>query len=222
MTDVAANLRAVRERIARAAERARRDPSTIALLAVSKLHDAAAIRAAYDAGQRRFGENYAQELDGKREALAAPCPDIEWHFIGHLQRKKVKTVLRARPVVHTVDSTRLADELAQRTAPGQRVAVLLQVNVAREPQKSGVTVEELPALVAHVRALERLDLRGLMTIPPEAAPEDARPHFRALRELADTHALAERSIGMSADLDVAIEEGSSIVRVGTAIFGARA
>ena len=221
LRDVAANLAAVRERIARAADRARRDPASIALVAVSKLHDADAIRAAYEAGQRRFGENYVQELDEKVSALAA-LAEIEWHFIGHLQRNKVKPVLRARPIVHTLDSARLADELARRAPAAERVRVLIQVNVAREPQKAGVSPEDFDALLAHVRALASLELLGLMTIPPEAPPEEARPHFRALRELAERHALRELSMGMSGDLEVAIEEGSTLVRVGTAIFGARA
>jgi len=173
---IAENLAAVRDRIARAAERAGRDPASVALVAVSKLHDASAIRAAYDAGQRRFGENYVQELDGKASALAS-LPDLEWHFIGHLQRNKVKAVLRAHPIVHTVDWTRLADELAARAS--DPVHLLLQVNVAREPQKSGVLPEDLDALVAHVRGLAKLDLRGLMVIPPDQG--DPRPHFRALR-----------------------------------------
>ena len=218
MSSIAENLAAVRERIARAADRARRDPASVALIAVSKMHDAAAIRAAYEAGQRRFGENYVQELDAKATELAA-LSDLEWHFIGHLQRNKVKAVLRARPVVHTVDSTRLADELAQR-ATGGRARVLLQVNVAREPQKSGAAPEELDALVAHARALPALDVLGLMLIPPESG--DPRPHFRALRALAERHGLAELSMGMSSDLDVAVEEGATLVRVGTAIFGPRA
>lgn len=218
MTDVAASLAEVRARIARAADRARRDPASIALVAVSKMHDATAVRAAYDAGQRLFGENYVQELDEKARVLEA-LPGIEWHFIGHLQRNKVKTVLRARPVVHTVDSTRLASELAARSEVPTRV--LVQVNVAREPQKSGALPEEVDALIAHVRALPALALAGLMTIPPEGQPESARPHFRALREMAERHGLRELSMGMSADLDVAIEEGATLVRVGTAIFGAR-
>jgi pyridoxal phosphate enzyme (YggS family) len=215
----AARLRDVEARIARAAERAKRDPASVRLLAVSKTQPAALVREAYDAGQRAFGENYVQELSEKALALGA-LTDLEWHFIGHLQRNKVKDVLRANAVVHTVDSTRLADELARRAGTG-RVRMLLQVNVAREAQKSGVLPEELAALVAHVRALPSLELRGLMTIPPDAQPEDARPHFRALRALAVEHALPELSMGMSADLEVAIEEGATIVRVGTAIFGAR-
>ncbi len=216
MNDVAASLARVREQLARAADRAKRDPASIALVAVSKLHDASAIRAAYDVGQRLFGENYVQELDEKARALAS-LPDLAWHFIGHLQRNKVKTVLAAHPVIHTLDSERLATEIGQRA--DTNVGVLIQVNVAREPQKSGVAPEELDALVAYVRAIEKLDLRGLMTIPPEG--QDARPHFRALRELAERHALRELSMGMSADLDAAVEEGATLVRIGTAIFGAR-
>lgn len=208
----------VRARVARAAERAQRDPASVRLLAVSKTQPALAVREAYDAGQRAFGENYVQELVDKSLALSS-LDDLEWHFIGHLQRNKVKEVLRANAVVHTLDSVRLADEIARRSSA--RVTVFLQVNVAREPQKSGVLPEELATLVAHVRGLDALDLRGLMTIPPDAEPEDARPHFRALRALAVEHGLSELSMGMSADLEVAIEEGATIVRVGTAIFGAR-
>ena len=220
MIDVAANLARVRDQIARAAERAGRDPTSVALIAVSKLHDTDAIRAAYDAGQRRFGENYVQEIEQKASALVTACPEIEWHFIGHLQRNKVKAVLRAHPVVHTVDSARLASEIAERATPSERVRVLAQVNVAREPQKSGASPEALDALVAHIRSLTTLELRGLMTIPPEH--EDPRSHFRALREVAERHSLADLSMGMSADLDVAIAEGATLVRVGTAIFGPRA
>lgn len=216
---VASRLAEVSARVRTAAERAKRDPADVRLLAVSKTQPALLVREAYDAGQRAFGENYVQELAEKSLALAA-LPELEWHFIGHLQRNKVKDVLRANSVVHTVDSVRLADEIASR-ASGARVRVLLQVNVAREAQKSGVLPEQLDALIAHVRGLPKLELRGLMTIPPDAEPEDARPHFRALRELAAANGLPELSMGMSADLEVAIEEGATIVRVGTAIFGAR-
>ncbi len=219
MSSIAQSLAEVRARVARAAERARRDPAAVSLVAVSKTQDASAVRAAYDAGQRLFGENYVQELDEKARALAE-LPDLAWHFIGHLQRNKVKLVLRARPVVHTLDSARLADELAARSVEGP-TRVLVQVNVAREPQKSGVMPEDAEALIAHVRALPALELAGLMTIPPDGPAEEARSHFRALREMAERHRLAELSMGMSADLDVAIEEGATLVRVGTAIFGAR-
>lgn len=217
---IAARLAEVNARIARAAERAGRDPASVKLVAVSKMHDAAAIREAYDAGQRVFGENYVQELAGKAKELAA-LTDLTWHFIGHLQRNKVKDVLAANAVVETVDSIRLADEIAKRATPEAPVSVLLQVNVAREAQKSGAAIEELPALIAHVRALPTLALRGLMTIPPATTPEEARPHFRSLRALAAEHALSDLSMGMSADLEVAVEEGATLVRVGTAIFGAR-
>jgi pyridoxal phosphate enzyme (YggS family) len=214
---IATELAAVRVRIAAAAERAKRDPDSVVLIAVSKTRGADAVREAYDAGQRHFGENYVQELEAKSAALA-DLPDITWHFIGHLQRNKVKSVLRARPIVHTLDSTRLADELASRTPSTERTRVLIQVNIAREAQKSGIAPDELVPLLAHARAT--LDVQGLMTIPPEQG--DPRPHFRALRELATQHGLRELSMGMSGDVEVAIEEGATLVRVGTAIFGARA
>jgi pyridoxal phosphate enzyme (YggS family) len=217
-------LASVRERIARAAERAGRPAGSVTLVAVSKTKPPEAIREACAAGQRVFGENYVQELLDKREALS-DLPDLELHFIGHLQRNKVKDVLRARALVETVDSERLAAELDRRAAAlGVRVPVLLQVNVAREPQKSGCDPDALAALIASVRAMPALELRGLMTIPPLGeAPELSRPHFRALRELAHAHLGqgAWLSMGMSADLEVAVEEGATHVRVGTAIFGAR-
>lgn len=221
---VAAQLTAVRERIARAAADAGRDAASITLVAVSKTKPVEAIREAYAAGQRVFGENYVQELVEKRAALA-DLADLELHFIGHLQRNKAKDVVRAHAAIETVDSARLADEIAKRAeAAGWRVPVLLQVNVAREDQKSGCAPEQLPALLRYVRGLPSLEVRGLMTIPPlDAAPELARPHFRALRELRDEHLgnSGWLSMGMSADLEVAIGEGATHVRVGTAIFGSR-
>lgn len=212
----------VRERIASACARAGRSEDEVQLVAVSKVHPPEAIRDAYAAGQRRFGENYVQELADKADALA-DLTDLRWHFIGHLQRNKAKHVARVRAFVETVDSGRLAGELDKRAASeGVALPVLIQVNVAGETQKAGCAVDALPTLVADVRACARLDLRGLMTIPPlgEAA-EASRPHFARLRELADEHGLTDVSMGMSADLEVAIEEGATIVRVGTAIFGAR-
>lgn len=220
MSEIAARLAEVRGRIAAACARASRPVEGVTLVAVSKTHPVSAIREAYAAGQRVFGENYVQELVEKAEALA-DLPDVSLHFIGHLQRNKVRDVLRARAVIETLDSARLADELAKR-AERVRVPVLVQVNVAGEAQKSGCSVEELPRLIEHVRALPSLELRGLMTIPPlEAEPEANRPHFAALRELARAHSLADLSMGMSADLEVAVEEGATLVRVGTAIFGER-
>lgn len=229
MSEIAQRLEAVRERIARATERAGRAPGSVTLVAVSKTKPPEAIREAYAAGQRIFGENYVQELVDKRAALS-DLTDLELHFIGHLQRNKVKDVLRAGATIETLDSVRLLDELARRAAAmGTRVPVLLQVNVAREPQKGGCDPDALPELLALARAAPALTLRGLMTIPPlDAAPELSRPHFRALRELAEKHLDLERargpvwlSMGMSADLEIAIEEGATHVRVGTAIFGER-
>lgn len=215
---VADSLRAVRERIARACDAAGRDPGEVALVAVSKTKSADDVRAAYDAGQRLFGENYVQELEEKAQALRS-CEGLRWHFIGHLQRNKAKDVVPIVSCIETVDSARLADAIAKRVEGGGRIEVMLQVNVAREPQKSGCLPEELGALVTHVRGLEGLTLRGLMTVPP--ALDDPRPHFRALRALATEHALRDLSMGMSADLEAAIAEGATIVRVGTAIFGSR-
>ncbi len=216
---VADGLARVRERIERASARAGRSPGEVALVAVSKVHPASAVREAYEAGQRLFGENYVQELAEKAESLA-DLGELRWHFIGHLQRNKVKQVLRTGAVIETVDSARLASEIDKR-APAP-VEVLLQVNVAGEAQKAGCDPSELAALVAQVRAMPRLALRGLMTIPPLGEePEASRPFFARLRELGAEHGLRELSMGMSADLEVAIEEGATIVRVGTAIFGAR-
>jgi pyridoxal phosphate enzyme (YggS family) len=224
MSEIATRLEAVRERIARATARAGRSEGSVTLVAVSKTKPPEAIREAYAQGARVFGENYVQELADKRRALA-DLPDLELHFIGHLQRNKVKDVLAARALVETVDSLRLAEELGKRaSALGVTAPVLIQVNVAREPQKSGCDPDTLDALIAKVRSWPALALRGLMTIPPLGEdPEHARPHFSALRSLRDRHldAGAWLSMGMSADLEVAIEEGATHVRVGTAIFGER-
>jgi pyridoxal phosphate enzyme (YggS family) len=222
VTQVADGLERVRVRIASACARAGRDPSEVALVAVSKVHPAAAVREAYEAGQRLFGENYVQELVDKAEALSG-LPGLAWHFIGHLQRNKAKAVVEIGALVETVDSVRLAAELDRRAAAVSRtVPVLLQVNVAGEAQKSGCRPEDLFALVSEVRALPHLELRGLMTIPPLGeAPEASRRHFAMLRALAAEHGLRELSMGMSADLEAAVEEGATIVRVGTAIFGER-
>ena len=220
MTSIRAGLDVVRERIERACARAGRSASEVTLVAVSKTHPAEAVREAYAAGQRVFGENYVQELSEKAAALA-DLEGLRWHFIGHLQRNKVKDVARVGALIETVDSERLAAEIDKR-ALAARVPVLLQVNVAGEAQKSGCTPDELDALVPSVRALAHLELIGLMTVPPLGeAPEASRPHFARLRALARRHGLAELSMGMSADLEVAIEEGATLVRVGTAIFGKR-
>lgn len=223
---IAERLTEARVRIARAAERAGRDPSSVRLVAVSKLHPADSIREAYEAGQRDFGENYAQELVRKAESLA-DLPDLRWHMIGHLQTNKARHVAPAAAMVHTVDSPKLAAELGRRAlAVGRTIDVLVEVNVARDPAKSGCLPEQLPEVLAAIREQSTLRARGLMTIPPFTEdPEGARPFFAMLRELRDAHggpeALPELSMGMSHDVEVAVEEGATIVRVGTAIFGER-
>jgi len=220
--DARARIAVVRERIGRAAAKVGRDPSRVKLVAVSKTHPAEMVRAAWEAGHRVFGENYVQELADKADALSA-LEGIVWHFIGHLQRNKAKDVVRARAVVETVDSERLAEELAKRSvAAGVVTPCFVQVNVGGEAQKSGCEPTEAADVVAALRALEGVSVNGLMTVPPLVEdPEASRPYFRALRELAEKLALEDLSMGMTHDLEIAVEEGATIVRVGTAIFGPR-
>jgi pyridoxal phosphate enzyme (YggS family) len=220
--EIASALERVRERIERACARAGRDPSTVELVAVAKAHPEEAVRAAYAAGLRTFGENYAQELAQKASALS-DLSDLRWRFIGHLQRNKIKLIERAGATVDTVDSIRLAEAISSRaTAKGADVEILLQVNVGGEAQKSGCAPEEVPALVDAVRALPRVDLRGLLTVAPQFDdPQATRPCFAALRELAEKHSLPELSMGMTHDLEVAVEEGATMLRIGTALFGPR-
>jgi pyridoxal phosphate enzyme (YggS family) len=218
---LAHNLAAVRERIAHACERARRDPAGVKLLAVSKRHAPEAMRVLYALGQREFGENYAQELADKASALR-DLAELRLRFIGGLQRNKVKLLAPLGCAVETLASAHTAHALQERLgALGGRAEVMIQVNVAGEAQKSGVAPAELAALIADVRALPALELSGLMTIPRIADPAGARAGYRVLRELAGQHGLRELSMGMSGDLEVAIEEGATRVRVGTAIFGLR-
>ena len=194
------------------------------LLAVSKTKPESLVREAYAAGQRDFGENYVQELVAKAAALA-DLPDLRWHLIGPLQRNKVKQVVPVASLVHTVDRAALAEELSKRAAAaGRTVRVLLEVNVAGEASKAGCSPDEAPALAAAVRSLPGLSLGGLMTIPPDTEDRElARPYFRRLREIRDAIGdLPELSMGMSHDFEIAVEEGATIVRVGTAIFGSRA
>ena len=226
MTRIADNLAAVRERIARAAARSGRDSAEVALVAVSKVHPPDAIRAAYAAGQREFGENYAQELRDKAAALA-DLPDLRWHFIGHLQRNKAKYVAPHAALVETVDSPRLADALARQAERHERVIpCLVQVNVGGEAQKSGCASDEAADLVAAVEAHERLALEGLMTIPPfELDAGETRVYFDALAALRERlggpRRLRHLSMGMSHDFEQAIAAGATLVRVGTAVFGPR-
>ena len=218
MHDLRANLAAVRERISRAADRARRDPREITLLAVTKVLPAAAIRAAYDLGLRDFGENYVQEFEGKAAEIAG-LEGARFHLIGHLQSNKSKRAAELFQVIETVDSPRLARRL---DGTARSLEVMLEVKLSEEEAKSGAAPDELSALIATARACAHLRLSGLMTMPPWSDdPEAARPYFRRLRELADRHGLSGLSMGMSHDFEAAIEEGATCIRVGTALFGKR-
>ena len=216
------NLLAVRARIVAACERVGRAPESVRLVAVSKGQPGHAIRVAYSQGQRDFGENYVQELKLKAAELA-DLRELRWRFVGRLQSNKTKDVAALGCSVDALDSIALAESLSRRAlALGQALEVLLQVNVDREPQKAGALPDHVPELAAAVRALPALSLRGLMVIPRASDdPEASRPAFAALRALAEQCDLAELSMGMSHDLEVAIEEGATMVRVGTAVFGPR-
>ena len=217
----------VRERIERAAEACGRDPTGVRLVAISKTQPPERIREAYVAGQRAFGENYAQELASKAEALA-DMSGLEWHFVGHLQTNKAKIVAKYAHVVHSLDSAVLGRELGKRVAREGRtrpLPVLVEVNVEGEPQKGGVAPGELAELLAAVRAESTLQLRGLMTVPPAEGLAVARRVFEAVLTLRNLHGgaalMPELSFGMTADLEVAIACGATIVRVGVGVFGPR-
>jgi PLP dependent protein len=218
--DVKANLDRVRERVARAAARAGRRADDVLLIGVSKTVDLERIRAAVAAGIRALGENRVQEAKTKVETLGRPVP---WHLIGHLQTNKARDAVELFDVIHSVDRLELAREIDKRAQTGGRVVeALVEVNVAGEASKGGVAPDGLPALLDAMSAFGRLRVRGLMAIPPAVErADDARRWFSALRTLAERHGLKELSMGMSADFEAAIEEGATMVRVGTAIFGAR-
>ena len=226
---IAARIAAVRERLARAAEGAGRDPADVTLVAVSKTHPADAVREAVAAGLTEFGENRVQEGEAKAQALEDIRPRIRWHLIGHLQTNKARKALGFADVVHTVDSLALAERLDRIAGEmGRTVEALVQVDLAGEATKTGAPPDEAEALVRDAGAMTHLRLAGLMLMPPyEEDPERVRPYFRRLRTMRDDLAArgllarGELSMGMSHDLDVAIEEGATIVRVGTAIFGGR-
>jgi hypothetical protein len=227
----------VRARITRAAARAGRDASEITLIGVTKLVPAERVVLGVRAGLRDLGENYVQEADAKlpavREALAARAetpPALRWHAIGRLQRNKARDVARLFDAVHSVDRIELARELDRRAGEAsRRLAVFFQVNLCAEPQKGGAAPNAVPALVAACAELAHLDPTGLMVVPADDPdPEAARPAFAALRELAGElrarpggERLRHLSMGMSHDFEVAIEEGATHVRVGTALFGPR-
>jgi len=208
----------VRERIARAAVQAGRGADEITLVAVSKVKPVSDIIAAYEAGQRHFGENYVQEFQQKAARLVG-LPGAVFHFIGKLQSNKAAPAAELFQVIQTVDSEKLARRL---NSAGKSLEVFLEVKLSEEESKGGMSAERLPAVKEFVEQCENLRLRGLMVMPPWFDdPEQARPYFRRCRELAERYGLRELSMGMSHDLEVAIQEGSTLVRVGTAIFGKR-
>jgi pyridoxal phosphate enzyme (YggS family) len=211
-------LASVRDRIARSADRSHRDPAGITLLAVTKVFPASAIREAYDLGLREFGENYVQEFEGKAPEVA-DLSEARFHLIGHLQSNKCRKAAELFHTIQTVDSPKLARRLNE---AGRPLDVMLEVKLSEEDAKSGAGPEALPELIEAVRGCANLRLLGLMTMPPWSEdPEASRPYFRGLRELAGKHELTGLSMGMSHDLETAIEEGSTCVRVGTALFGKR-
>ncbi len=225
---IPSNLRRVKERIREAALRSGRDPEAVRLVAVSKTQPAGAVLEAFEAGQLVFGENYAQEFRDKCGQLPA---EVEWHFIGSLQTNKVKYLAGMTKLIHSVDRISLARELdRQWEKTGRQCGILLQVNISGEETKSGATTAEVVQLARETAQLPNISIRGLMTMPPFFdQPELARPYFRELRRLSTLVSeegipgvrMDELSMGMSGDFEVAIEEGATLVRVGSAIFGER-
>jgi PLP dependent protein len=221
---IRAGLERVEHEVALACQAAGRERASVRLVAVSKFKPASDIRLAYELGVRDFGENYVQELSEKQAALA-DLTDVRWHLIGHVQRNKARALVAQPPLLHTLDDVRLAEDLGRRlSANGQSIAVLIQVNLAVEEQKAGCTENALHEVCERVARCPGISLQGLMLIPPAVDdPELSRPHFRRLAELAREMLPpgAELSMGMSQDFHVAITEGATLVRVGTAIFGGR-
>jgi PLP dependent protein len=228
MVDIAANCRMIFERIGRAAARCGRDAGAVKLLAASKSQSAEKIRAAAAAGVQLFGENYVQEAAAKKAAISGP---VEWHLIGHLQRNKAKAALDLVDVIESLDSIELARALDKEAgARGRVVRALIEINLGGEASKSGVAAERLTALLEAIAKLRHVKVEGLMAVPPFSEDaEKARRYFKALRDLRDKGKtvkaanidLKELSMGMSQDFEVAIEEGATLVRVGTALFGPR-
>lgn len=223
MPDLRVNIDNVRQRVDNAARGAGRDPAEIKLVAVSKTHPAAVVRDAINAGLSIFGENKVQEAESKIDEVGRDA--VEWHLIGHLQSNKARKAVHLFDVIQTVDSIELAERLERICEEEGRdsLSVLVQVDLAGEETKSGVPEVELTQFADHLKACKRLQFNGLMVLPPYFdAPEATRPYFRRLRALRDQILPGgELSMGMSHDFEVAIEEGATIVRVGTAIFGER-
>jgi hypothetical protein len=225
---IADNLRSVQGRISAAAKRAGRDPSSVRLVVVTKTVDRDRIAEVVAAGAAILGENRVQEAKEKIEALGRIA---SWHLIGHLQTNKAKYAVKLFDLIHSVDNLELAAEIDRQAAKiGKAQDILIEVNIAGEASKAGMAVKGAPALVREAARLKNISIQGLMTMPPYSEnPEESRPYFTVLRELAETIAkgnmpnvsMQELSMGMSGDFEVAVEEGATLVRVGTAIFGDR-
>jgi len=228
LNSIQTNITKINHEIATYAAAAGREPSSVRLVAVSKTRSSADVSAAFHAGQIIFGENYVQELVCKASEVTEP---VEWHFIGHLQSNKVRQIVGIVSMIHSVDRISLAEEISRQCQKlGKVCKILIQVNVSGEATKSGTTSGDALNLVRQVAPLPNLEIMGLMTMPPLFNnPEQARPYFKALRALADTIRLEnipavvmeELSMGMSGDFSFAIQEGTTLVRIGTAIFGQR-
>ncbi|PLX78481.1 MAG: YggS family pyridoxal phosphate-dependent enzyme [Desulfuromonas sp.] len=228
MPNIADNLQRIHDQIDRVCRRCNRNPADVELVAVSKKKPATDIEQAFAAGQRIFGESYVQELAEKLDLVTQP---VSWHFIGGLQSNKVKYLRGRTELIHSVDRLSLATEIDRQWGKiDARADILLQFNLGREESKSGADESGALDLVRQVAALNHLKIRGLMTLPPYAAdPEEVRPYFRRLRELSTTIAtsnipgveMKHLSMGMSHDFEIAIEEGATLIRIGTAIFGER-
>lgn len=228
MVDVAANYRRVGDRISEAALRAGRNPQEIRILAATKSQNVELIRAAIAAGVRLIGENYVQEAESKSQVISEA---VEWHMIGHLQRNKVKAALETFDLIQSLDSVALAIELHKAgRKSGRTLRTFIEVNLGAEPSKSGIARDKVAELVRRVSELSHLRVEGLMVVPPfKENPEETRPYFRALKKLQmelqgwkiANASFNELSMGMTHDYPIAVEEGATIVRIGTALFGAR-
>jgi len=225
MTDIAGNYESIMQRIQSAALRSGRTPNSVQLIAVTKTVPVERIQTAIGCGVTHIGENRLQEGLTKREALARLTPasvPLTWHFIGHVQTNKARKIAENFDCVHSIDRLAVGRALNRYVVRIPKLPVLIEVKLGDEPNKSGATEDELPDLVSAIRAFEKLDLRGLMSVPPPVDdPEQARPYFRKLRKLAEDLGMNELSMGMTHDFEVAIEEGATMVRIGTGLFGER-
>jgi len=220
MTDIGANVEAVRERIARACQRAGRSPDEITIVAVTKTVEPSAIATALKIGIRHFGENKVQEAEEKIRQLSGLKPRPSWHMVGHLQTNKVRVAVEIFDIIHSVDSVRLAEAISRRTQ--KTLSGFLEVNVSSEASKSGFSVAEVEPALQVISHLPKIEIKGLMTIAPMVTDaEQVRPVFQKLRSLRDSLRLEHLSMGMTDDFEVAIEEGATLVRIGRAIFGER-